>query len=64
MQHAIPVVDLDDVDLAAVRAGTEELGVIQVVNHLGPAHGAGPGVGSRQKPGGGLPGGLMAARSR
>jgi flavonol synthase len=33
MQYAIPVVDLDDVDLEAVRAGTEELGAIQVVNH-------------------------------
>ncbi|HYB18529.1 MAG TPA: 2OG-Fe(II) oxygenase family protein [Streptosporangiaceae bacterium] len=33
MTHAIPVVDLADVDLAAVRAGTEELGAIQVVNH-------------------------------
>jgi flavonol synthase len=33
MQHAIPVVDLEDVDLEAVRAGTEELGAIQVVNH-------------------------------
>jgi len=33
MRHAIPVVDLEDVDLEAVRAGTEELGAIQVVNH-------------------------------
>ena len=33
MQHAIPVVDLEDVDLEAVRAGTQELGAIQVVNH-------------------------------
>ena len=33
MTYAIPVVDLERVDLEAVRAGTQELGAIQVVNH-------------------------------
>jgi isopenicillin N synthase-like dioxygenase len=33
MTYAIPVVDLEDVQLDAVRAGTEELGAIQVINH-------------------------------
>ena len=33
MTYAVPVVDLEDVQLEAVRAGTQELGVIQVVNH-------------------------------
>ncbi len=33
MTYAIPVVDLEDVQLEAVRAGTQELGALQVVNH-------------------------------
>jgi isopenicillin N synthase-like dioxygenase len=33
MTYAIPVVDLEDAQLDAVRAGTEELGAIQVINH-------------------------------
>jgi flavonol synthase len=33
MTYAIPVIDLENVQLEAVRAGTEELGAIQVVNH-------------------------------
>jgi flavonol synthase len=33
MTYAIPVVDLENVELGAVRAGTEQLGAIQVVNH-------------------------------
>ena len=33
MTYAVPVVDLEDVQLEAVRAGTQELGVRQVVNH-------------------------------
>ena len=33
MTYGIPVVDLEDVQLDAVRAGTEELGAIQVINH-------------------------------
>jgi flavonol synthase len=33
MTYAIPVVDLERVDLQAVRAGTQDLGAIQVVNH-------------------------------
>jgi len=33
MTYAIPVVDLQHPELAAVRAGTEELGAVQVVNH-------------------------------
>ena len=46
MTYAVPVVDLEDVQLETVRAGAQELGAIQVVNHgltaelsdLGPAH--------------------------
>ncbi len=37
MTYAVPVVDLEDVQLEAVRAGTQELGAIQVVNHGVPA---------------------------
>ena len=33
MTYAIPVVDLENVQLDTVRAGTEELGAIQVINH-------------------------------
>ena len=33
MTYAVPVVDLEDVQLEAVRAGTQELGALQVVNH-------------------------------
>jgi isopenicillin N synthase-like dioxygenase len=33
MTYAVPVVDLEDVQLEAVRAGMHELGAIQVVNH-------------------------------
>jgi flavonol synthase len=33
MTYAIPVIDLEGVDLDAVRAGTMELGAIQVINH-------------------------------
>jgi flavonol synthase len=33
MTYRIPVIDLEDVPLEAVRAGTEELGAVQVVNH-------------------------------
>jgi flavonol synthase len=33
MTCAIPMIDLERPDLGAVRAGTEELGAIQVVNH-------------------------------
>jgi flavonol synthase len=33
MTYAVPVVDLEDVQLEAVRAGTRELGALQVVNH-------------------------------
>ena len=33
MTYAIPVVDLERADLQAVRAGTQDLGAIQVVNH-------------------------------
>jgi len=33
MTYGIPVIDLEDVPLEAVRAGTEELGAVQVVNH-------------------------------
>ena len=33
MTNALPVIDLENVQLEAVRAGTEELGAVQVVNH-------------------------------
>jgi hypothetical protein len=33
LTYAIPAVDLERVDLEAVRAGAQELGAIQVVNH-------------------------------
>ena len=33
MTYAVPLVDLEDVQLEAVRAGTQELGAIQVVHH-------------------------------
>ena len=33
MTYAIPVIDLENVQLEAVRAGAEELGAVQVVNH-------------------------------
>jgi hypothetical protein len=33
MTYAIPVIDLENVQLDAVRAATEELGAVQVVNH-------------------------------
>jgi hypothetical protein len=33
MTYAVPMVDLEDVQLKAVRAGARELGAIQVVNH-------------------------------
>lgn len=33
MTYAVPVVDLEDVQLDAVRAGAQELGAVQVVNH-------------------------------
>ena len=33
MTYAIPVIDLENVQLDAVRAGAEELGAVQVVNH-------------------------------
>jgi isopenicillin N synthase-like dioxygenase len=33
MTYAIPVIDLEDVPLEAVRAATQELGAVQVVNH-------------------------------
>jgi len=37
MTYAVPVVDLEDVQLEAVRAGRQELGAVQVVNHGVPA---------------------------
>ena len=37
MTYAVPVVDLEDVQLEAVRAGTQELGAVQVVNHGVPS---------------------------
>ncbi|HUB22714.1 MAG TPA: 2OG-Fe(II) oxygenase family protein [Streptosporangiaceae bacterium] len=37
MTYAIPVLDLENVQLEAVRAGTRELGAVQVVNHGVPA---------------------------
>jgi hypothetical protein len=37
MTYAVPVVDLEDVQLEAVRAGTRELGAPQVANHGVPA---------------------------
>jgi non-haem dioxygenase in morphine synthesis N-terminal len=33
MTYAIPVIDLENVQLEAVRAGSQELGAVQVVNH-------------------------------
>jgi hypothetical protein len=33
MTYAVPVVDLENVQLETVRAGTQELGALQVVNH-------------------------------
>jgi len=33
MTYAVPVVDLENVQFEAVRAGAQELGVIQVVKH-------------------------------
>src|SRR5579872_6616645 len=33
MTYAIPVIDLENVQLDAVRAAAEELGAVQVVNH-------------------------------
>jgi hypothetical protein len=33
MTYAVPVVDLENVQLQAVRAGAQELGAVQVVNH-------------------------------
>ena len=33
MTYAIPVIDLENVQLEAVRTGAEELGAVQVVNH-------------------------------
>jgi flavonol synthase len=33
MTYGIPVIDLENVSVEAVRAGTEELGAVQVVNH-------------------------------
>src|SRR6516165_4256155 len=33
MPYAVPVIDLENVQLEAVRAGTLELGAVQVVNH-------------------------------
>jgi isopenicillin N synthase-like dioxygenase len=37
MTYAVPVVDLEDVRLEDVRAGIEELGAVQVVNHGVPS---------------------------
>jgi flavonol synthase len=37
MTYAVPVIDLENVQLEAVRAGTQELGAVQVVNHGVPA---------------------------
>ena len=37
MTSAVPVVDLENVQLEAVRAGARELGAVQVVNHRVPA---------------------------
>jgi flavonol synthase len=37
MMYAIPVIDLEDAQLEAVRTGTQELGAVQVVNHGVPA---------------------------
>lgn len=37
MTYAIPVLDLENAQLEAVRAGTGELGAVQVVNHGVPA---------------------------
>jgi flavonol synthase len=37
MTYAVPVVDLENVQLEAVRAGARELGAVQVVNHGVPA---------------------------
>jgi flavonol synthase len=37
MTYSVPVVDLADVQLEAVRAGTQEMGALQVVNHGVPA---------------------------
>src|SRR5260370_28131324 len=33
MPYAIPVIDVENVQLEAVRAGIEDLGAVQVVNH-------------------------------
>jgi isopenicillin N synthase-like dioxygenase len=37
MTYAVPVVDLENVRLEAVRAGARGLGTVQVVNHGVPA---------------------------
>src|SRR3984893_11077365 len=37
MTYAIPVIDLENVQLEAVRAAAEDLGAVQVVNHGVPA---------------------------
>jgi flavonol synthase len=37
MTYAVPVIDLENVQLEAVRAGTQELGAVQVVNHGVPS---------------------------
>ena len=36
MTYAVPVIDLENVQLEAVRTGTQELGAVQVVNHGTP----------------------------
>ena len=36
MTNAVPVVDLENVQLQEVRAGVQELGAVQVVNHGTP----------------------------
>jgi hypothetical protein len=33
MTHAVPVVDLENVQIEALRAGIEELGAVRVINH-------------------------------
>src|SRR6516165_10661876 len=37
MTYAVPVIDLENEQLEAVRTGTQELGAVQVVNHGVPA---------------------------
>ena len=48
MTYAVPVIDLENVQLEAVRAGTQELGAVQLVNHGVPGRPMTRGCGRRR----------------